>query len=366
MTLKFIQRWVDRFRGLNEYAVTIPPMDGALTPNNILEEAPGVLKQQGVDNLFDLDGKIYFSAGKNIFRMDDRDGVILHSFDHVILSMLAIGNSAAVVALGNGSIVSFDPVTGTVREICHRSSFACVTDAALIDSESIVVSCGSSAVARSDWKTDLLKQGSTGAVFTINLITGKIKEVRGDLKWAGGIAVKKGGGFVLTESWAHRMVAMDHNGVTQTLLEDLPGYPSRITMAKNGGWWLVLFAPRNQLVEFVIRERKFKTQMMSQIEENFWICPTYGLTGDFREPMQGGAMKTMGIRKPWAPSLSYGLICRLDDHFRPVWSAHSRASGNRHGVTSCLDIGKEILISCASNGGEVVRIGLSDGGRSHE
>ncbi len=59
-----------------------------------------------------------------------------------------------------------------------------------------------------------------------------------------------------------------------------------------------------------------------------------GLT--FREPLQGAGVKHLGILKPWAPTRSFGLLVRLDDHCPPVDSLHSRANGRSHGVTSAV------------------------------
>ncbi len=63
----------------------------------------------------------------------------------------------------------------------------------------------------------------------------------------------------------------------------------------------------------------------------------------FLEPLQSGGVKTMGIHKPWSPSRSYGLVVRLDDELQPVASFHSRANGRRHGITSAIEAGGQVL-----------------------
>ena len=68
--------------------------------------------------------------------------------------------------------------------------------------------------------------------------------------------------------------------------------------------------------------------------------------------MQGGAIRTHGIIKPWAPTRSYGLLVRLDANFQPIASYHSRADGLFHGVTSALQIGDRVLV--ASRGGNAI------------
>jgi hypothetical protein len=85
---------------------------------------------------------------------------------------------------------------------------------------------------------------------------------------------------------------------------------------------------------------------MREVAPAHWIAPTLRAGRSFKEPMQGGAVKTLGIFKPWAPSRSYGLVVRLDRRFTPLSSLHSRADGKRHGVTSCLEIDGELLVAC--------------------
>ena len=38
------------------------------------------------------------------------------------------------------------------------------------------------------------------------------------------------------------------------MLDELPGYPARLSPAQDGGFWLAVFAGRTQLIEFVLRE----------------------------------------------------------------------------------------------------------------
>ncbi|HXT09657.1 MAG TPA: hypothetical protein VN715_22320 [Roseiarcus sp.] len=88
------------------------------------------------------------------------------------------------------------------------------------------------------------------------------------------------------------------------------------------------------------------------VEVDYWIAPALESGRSFLEPLQGGAIKQLGILKPWAPSRSYGLLIRLDGDFRPIASFHSRADGARHGETSCLDLGGRVFISC--KGGDMI------------
>jgi hypothetical protein len=92
--------------------------------------------------------------------------------------------------------------------------------------------------------------------------------------------------------------------------------------------------------------------MMAEIEPDNWLAPALSPPKSFLEPMMGGALRTHGFAKPWAPSNSYGLLVRLDARFRPIRSYHSRADGTRHGITAALDIGNRVLV--ASQGGNAI------------
>ena len=72
------------------------------------------------------------------------------------------------------------------------------------------------------------------------------------------------------------------------LLVDLPGYPGRIVRSAAGGYWLTVFAPRSQLIEFVLRERTYRERMMREIDEEFWVAPSLHPARDYREERGDG------------------------------------------------------------------------------
>jgi len=139
----------------------------------------------------------------------------------------------------------------------------------------------------------------------------------------------------------------------------LPGYPARLTRARAGGYWLAVFAPRNQLIEFVLRETGFKNEMMAQVDPKYWIAPALSSGRDFFEPMQQGGVRQMGILKPWAPARSYGLVVRLNASFEPQYSLHSRVGGMHHGITAVAEFNDALLV-LSKGAGRVLRLPLSD------
>ncbi len=159
-----------------------------------------------------------------------------------------------------------------------------------------------------------------------------------------------GDGVIVSESWRHRLLSFDGAGKRTTIVDHLPGYPARLSPAVGGGAWLSVFAPRNRLVEFVLQEDDYRRDMLAEVPRDQWIAPALSSRRSFLEPLQCGAIKTMGVHKPWSPSRSYGMVVRLDAKLRPVASLHSRADGTRHGICSAIEHEGRLVV--ASKGGD--------------
>ncbi len=191
-----------------------------------------------------------------------------------------------------------------------------------------------------------MEKNAGGSLWRIDLATGGGPAAwRSDLAFPYGILIRGRRAIVVAESWRHRLIAVPRQGgAPQPLLTKLPGYPARLAPAADGGAWLALFAPRNRLIEFVLLEDDYRAAMMREIDR--------ASTGSRRRSPPApasssrcrcGGVKTMGIHKPWSPSRSYGLVVRLDAALQPVASFHSRANGRRHGITSVIEAGGQVL-----------------------
>ena len=160
------------------------------------------------------------------------------------------------------------------------------------------------------------------------------------------------GTMAVLSAAAFKQLIADRPSPPRTVLGNLPGYPSRLSPAGDGGAWLCLFAPRNRLIEFILQEDSYRSAMLTEVEPKFWIAPALSAHQSFLEPLQCGGVTTMGINKAWAPTRSYGLLVRLDRDMQPVTSYHSRANGRRHGITSALEAGGRVI--AASRGGNAI------------
>ncbi|MEO8923590.1 MAG: strictosidine synthase [Caldimonas sp.] len=349
--LRGLQRW----RGAGEYTITLPPMDGALRANDAIESASLVLATAEPDNLARAGSRYYLSQGNALIEIDFRDsgalGVHVGEFD-VPISALAGDDKGNLIAGFEDGRLRFvaGPRAGEGLGP-HIAAASCPT-ALMIDGNSLLVCQGSAHNPPSGWKRDLMQRRASGSVWRVMLDGGTAEQLAGGIAFPYGLSRTADGAIVVAESWRHRLLALGADGSTKVLLDGLPGYPARLAPASDGGHWLCIFAPRSRLVEFTLTERDFCADMLLQLEPEHWIAPALSSGQSFLEPLQGGGVKQMGILKPWAPSLSYGLLAKLDVDFQLRESFHSRAGGTRHGITSCIEHSGRVLV--ASRGGNAL------------
>ena len=339
-------------------AATVPSMDGVLRPNTLLDQAGVLAAVPEPDNLARLGDDLLFSSGSDIFRLaaDPAEGTAPELFRHFETQVTAIAVSAeGVLAVGLDGIgirLIGGAHDGVVLDATGIRPAKGPTALVFIEADRLAVCIGSTHNGPEDWQRDVMEMRASGSLWTIDLRTKAAVCVADGLAYPNGVLVQ-GGRLVISESWNHRLSSFDINarkGRPEILIEDLPGYPGRMTRAENGGAFLAVFAPRSQLIEFALRERGYCDRMLREIPKEFWIAPTHRSGRSFREPMQGGAVRVHGIFKPWAPTRSYGLAVQLDADLLPVRSFHSRADGNRHGIVSlCEWQGRIVFASRGDN-----------------
>ena len=345
---------LDIFRGK---AITIPPMDGALKPNTALDESEIVLEADAPDNLCSYHGGLLYASGHKIFVLEGGGAAPreISQFEAPVSALATSVHGDIAIGLDNGEIGVIKTGGDTV-ELKAPPGLACPTALAFDASGALYVAQGSAQNRPSDWVVDLMESGASGSVWRHdpNGGTDPVCLAKG-LAFPYGLLVHGDGrSLAISESWRHRLVRVSTEtpGTPTPIVTKLAGYPARMAPAGDGGAWLALFAPRNRLIEFVLQEDAYRRDMLRDVPRAYWIAPALSSNESFLEPLQCGGVKTMGIHKPWSPSLSYGLVVRLDRDLRPMTSFHSRANGRRHGVTSVVEAGDRVL--AASKGGHVI------------
>ncbi|HEY1382853.1 MAG TPA: hypothetical protein VGF43_04520 [Dongiaceae bacterium] len=343
---------LDIFRGK---AVTIPPMDGAFRPNTALDEAAVALEIAAPDNLAFDGAQLLFSSGNDVLSLMPGEAAPrrVEQLPATATAIAAGPDRALAIACDDGSIVIDHGKHADKRLTpANLDNLVCPTALAFDGPDHLLVTQGSARHRASDWAVDLMEKNASGSLWRVDLATGHAQRLAGGLAFPYGLLAQDQR-VVVAESWRHRLVAIPRAGGTaQPVLAKLPGYPARLTPAADGGAWLALFAPRNRLIEFVLREDDYRAAMMREIERPHWIAPALSSGRSFLEPLQAGGVKTMGIHKPWSPTRSYGLVVRLDTDLRPIASFHSRANGRRHGITSVVEAKGHVL--AASKGGNAI------------
>jgi hypothetical protein len=347
-------KFLDYIRGSGEYSVSVPPFDGALRPNEIIEAGELFATAREPNNLDLTPAGIVFSSGESLFLLErgpgtsvDSHAALLQRYPSVIASLATYAESLAVGLEGGGVLIRGGLFDGGSFQAVDGQPINCPTALAFQDEKTLIIANGSSRHSPNRWKQDLMEGNSSGSVWQLDLTTGRARRLAGELAYPYGLLPLADGAILVSESWRHRIVRVTGDDATHPVLANLPAYPSRICRCSSGGAWVAMFAPRRRLVEFVLREPAYRKRMMAEIPSDYWIAPTLAPMASFLEPLQGGTLKQLARLKPWAPSRSYGLIIRIDQRFQPIESLHSRADGSRHGVRSVLEIPDGLLAASA-------------------
>jgi len=351
---------LDAFFGRGRYSASVPVMDGPLQPNSALEKANVLTASPGLDNLVPVGESLLFTSGARLLRFSAQESESVEVWcAPAQISCLAVDSKGAVAAGidGVGIDIRGGSHNGHQIRLSPSGQLSCPTAALFFDEDTLIVASGSARHKAADWKSDLMNRGASGTVWRFDLRTGKANLVGDRLAFPFGLARASGDDILVSEAWRHRIIRFGARPGVHVALGGLPGYPSRLVSATGGGYWLCLFAPRNQLIEFVLKERGYRRKMMASVHPDLWIAPSLASGTSFKEPLQGGAVKQMGILKPWAPARSHGLLVRLNSEIWPIQSWHSRADGSRHGVTSVCEF-EGRLIAGAKGPGLALDLGL--------
>lgn len=344
--------WVgDRLRTAfnpGEEALNVPPLEGPLKPNDVIEEAEVLATLPAADNAVLQGGVLYATSGAGLYRIEKGVAHEERRFEQGVSALAALGDGGLAVGLEDAGIVFHGGARdGTRLDNIGGARVICVTDLAEVGG-ALIVTEGSTEEPPARWLHDLMGKRSTGRVSRVDG-TGATVLAAG-LGWPSG-ACAAGSGVLVSLAWEHRMVTLPlAGGALLPAWSNMTGYAGRVRAASGGGYWLAVFALRTKLVEFVLQEDTYRRRMMQEIEPRYWVAPALAALDDHWEPLQGGGIKQLGIVKPWAPPRSYGLVARLNAKVEPVESLHSRFDKRRHGITSVVETPSGLVFTSKGNG----------------
>jgi len=356
--LKQLKRAGDRFFGVGEADTSVPVFDGALKPNNLLDTAEVFLERPGLEDMvIDSQRRLVVACGNEILRLEPSGTLKPIAVLPKAIQALATLGVGLVAATCDGLSFVEGEFEGKQVLTLDGQPAQCITALSEGPDGTLLIAQGSRGTGYEDWAADLLNWGKSGRLTTYHPNSGDTQMLAQGLAYCYGIC-SDGVRTLVSESWAHRVLVLK-NGEIESGLSQIPGYPSRMSPAADGGFWLTIFAPRSQLLEFVLRENAFRAEMMQTVEPKYWIAPALSSGKDFLEPLQQGGVRQMGVLKPWAPARSYGLVLRLSPDLVPLYSLHSRVGGLHHGIVAALEL-DGALLALSKGSGRILRVPLAD------
>jgi len=364
--------WKDRLLGRGEASITVPVFDGALKSNNLLEEAATFATLEAPEDLATDGHSLFVADGGTVLRYDigsgataggNAPGAPVHSGALTVTALACLPGGGLALALDGRELrIVGGPHDGRRWDAVGGSKMKAVNAIGVAPDGRLLVTEGSLEHPVGHWRHDLMGLGRSGRLFELQPAGGEAQVLATGLAYAFG-ACAAGAETWVSESWAHRVRAYAGGKRGRAVTDSLPGYPSRISPAAGGGFWLTCFVLRTQLVEFVLREHAYRKRMLAEIEPQHWIAPALNSGNTFLEPMQGAQLKMMGVVKPWAPPRSYGLVIRLNEQGLVRYSLHSRFDGKHHGVVAAVECAGELFV-LAKGCRKILRLSVAGAERS--
>lgn len=334
----------------------IPPLDGALLPNELLDTCPpidGPTLHAPVDALPTDSGELIVATGSQVVRCGGSQFTEREKLLDVpgTVGPLTTGRDGELYLCVSGTGVLRQEPNGSVEDFLTTvdgAQLRCPTSVAVGSDGTVYVAEGTQNHASDDWVWDLMEQNVTGRLLAVQP-GGATTVLQSGLAYPNGLALTADGDALLfTTAWDHsiRRLPLNGSGGAEPILQNLPGYPASLTPTQRGDYWLSFFAMRTQLLEFVLEEDGYRNEMMQTIEPQYWIRPSLRKTSSGLEPQQGGSIKKLGETKPWAPPRSYGLVVNLTEQGIMRRSLHSRSNGNKHGTWTAREHGEQVFVSC--------------------
>ncbi|MDF1602213.1 hypothetical protein [Nocardioides sp. YIM 152315] len=356
---RLVRSLVEFIRPGTLHSPSIPPLEAGLRPNTRLETAAVLARSERhcLDDIVLAEGRLFVSAGTTVLEVQDDDTQYAIAELSGDVTALAAANGRIMAAVDGVGLVAINPSGGFETWCSDPLVRRGVTAIALATDDAPVLTIGSTSAGADGWTRSLVSDDRSGLLLRVDPSTGKVETLDTGLAWPSGVTVA-GEEFLISLSHDHRIErgTLAQPRRRSVLRANLPGYPGRIVALDDGGWWVAVPYLRNRATELILTETEALADMVRSVPEELWLTPTHGVTNVYREPLQVGQLRVMGIVKPWAPPRSYGLAFRLDADGLIVESVHSRPDGDVHGVTGIALPGRSTLVLVARGSGKIVTL----------
>lgn len=324
-------------------------LDGPLLPNDALELAEAMRFDAPDDLAVAADGALLVSDGVRVMRLAEKDArpVEFACFDKAVTAMCALEGDIIIAVDGGGLFrLSLDGAAQPVSGEPHLQD--AVTACSPTVDGGILVARATTTGGVYPYTNELFSDRGSGQIWKVSA-DGHCVLLANGLRGPHGVVQSPSGDIAIAETWNAAVKVLGPAGALSTALSGFAGYPGRLRRTASGSLLMACLSRRDPLVDFVRAERAFAARMTRNIDPAHWIAPRLESGVDVNVPAQAGATRLFGETKPWAPSLSYGLMVTLNDDFVPESGYHSRANGVRHGVVSAIEWkGRFVAVSRAT------------------
>ena len=140
--MNLFRKAMDDWFGRGDASVTVPPMDGAFRPNDLLDSAEAVLEIPEPDCLVETSQELVVSSGRSLFSVDRPDSAPLASFDAEISALAGLSDGGAAVGLIDGRI-AFVGGERDGKTIASSADVQCITALAPARDGALLIANGS-------------------------------------------------------------------------------------------------------------------------------------------------------------------------------------------------------------------------------
>lgn len=213
------------------------------------------------DVALDAQGSIYagFEDGRIVQAQPDGSLSVFANTQGRPLGLVFDHAGNLIVADAIKGLLSIGP-GGEIKVLATESDgakFGCLNDLDIAADGTIYFSEASSKFPMSQFSSDILEHQPNGRLMAFDPQTQKPRTLLRGLYFANGVAVSPDQSFVLVvETGKYRVQRVwlkePKEGMVDTFIDNLPGFPDGISSNGSGKFWLALVTPRNAVLDKVL------------------------------------------------------------------------------------------------------------------
>src|SRR3954447_4922772 len=183
-----VREFANRILGRNEATITVPSFDGALKPNQLLEQAQTILECAAPGDLA-VDGhSLLIADGPRLLRFTEPTATVIRTFERPISALAIPPSGGLAVALGGTEGHLYDDAAAKTPAAVFTGELNAVNALAAAPDGTLIATDGSSLHNVDDWARDLLELGATGRLFRLDAKAQTTRQLASGLGYAFGAA----------------------------------------------------------------------------------------------------------------------------------------------------------------------------------